>query len=136
MREREVDVILAAEGVSEVAVRGTLRVFTPMQRVARAGAMMLVAVVLAGSLLPIPIIHLIGPPLILLTGVVLAVRQLGTGVRLAPMHVNCPKCGYSNRIGGGLGWHNVDHVMERHCESCRRVLVMRIEAESPPSAAQ
>jgi hypothetical protein len=129
MPDSRVRVILAAGGVSEVSVPGTLRVFTPVQRLTRAAAMMLVAIILAGSLLPIPIIHLIGPPALLITGMVLAVRQLRAGVRLAPTHIACPKCGYRNRVGGGQGWHNADHPMERHCDSCRRILEMRIEID-------
>ncbi len=135
MPEHPVHVILAAEGVSEVSVPGTLRVFTPVQRLTRAGAVMLVAILLAGSLLPIPIIHLIGPPALLVAGIVLAVRQLRAGVRLAPMHVSCPKCGYRNRIGGGQGWHNVNHPMERHCDSCRRILELRVETDRLPPPA-
>jgi hypothetical protein len=135
MPEHAVRVILSAHDEGEVALPGTLRVFTPSQRLARAGVVMVVAVLLAGSLLPIPIIHLIGPPIILVTGVVMAMRQLGAAVRLAPMKVNCPKCGYGNRIGGGLGWHDADQPMEHQCESCRRSLMLRVEADQDRPAS-
>ena len=133
MPDHAVQVTLSADDANGVAVPGTLHVFTPAQRLKRAGAVMLVAVVLAGMLLPIPIIHLIGPPVILVTGIVLAVRQLRAGVRLAPVKVKCPKCGYANRIGGGLGWHDVEGSMERQCESCRRVLLLRVKSSQPPA---
>jgi hypothetical protein len=126
MATREVSVSLGAAGVAETRAPGLLREFTVADRVMRAALVMAGAVVLAGALIPIPIIHLLGIPLVLITGIVLAARQLAAVARLRPLRIACPKCGAANRVGGGFGYRSVAGEFERACESCRRRLTMRI----------
>jgi hypothetical protein len=126
MATRKVWVTLEATGVHVVTVAGILRDFTAVDRMKRAALVMGGAVVLAGALIPIPIIHLLGIPLVLLAGIVMAGRQLTLAARLQPLRIACPKCGAVNRVGGGLGYRSVASGLDRTCDSCRRSLTMRI----------
>ena len=129
MREREVIVSLTAAGAEPVRVPGTFQEFTLADRVRRSGMVMLVAVLLAATLIPIPIIHLLGIPLLLGTGVVLSIRQLSMIGRLKALKIACPKCGEPNRVGGGLGRSSMA-PREHSCESCRRALTLTIDDEN------
>jgi hypothetical protein len=129
MREQPVTVSLSVAGAEPVRVPGTFQVFTLADRVRRSGMVMLVAVLLAATLIPIPIIHLLGIPLLLLTGVVLSIRQLSMIGRLKALKIACPKCGEPNRVGGGLGRSSIA-PQEHTCESCRRALTLTIDAEA------
>ncbi|MBK7593940.1 MAG: hypothetical protein IPJ11_01525 [Gemmatimonadetes bacterium] len=117
----------APDGPSSTAA-GTLRHFTAGQRVLRAAATLLVGIAVAALLIPIPIIHLVGIPLALVLAVFFAGRQLLTSVRLAPLRLPCPKCGAENRVGGGLGYRSATAPIEHTCDSCRRQLTLRIQA--------
>ncbi|MEI2719606.1 MAG: hypothetical protein V9E87_05625 [Gemmatimonadales bacterium] len=109
-----------------VTAAGTLRHFTVVERVLRAAVTLLVGIAVAALLIPIPIIHLIGIPLAVLGGIGLAARQLLTTVRLAPLRLNCPKCGTENRVGGGFGYRSATAPITHRCDSCRRELTLRL----------
>src|SRR5512135_2851287 len=96
MLERKVLIRLAVTGAESVEVPGVLTEFTMADRVRRSAIVMLVAILLAASLIPVPIIHLLGIPLLLIGGVVLAIRQLSMIGRITPLRIKCPKCGESN----------------------------------------
>ncbi len=125
MPDRPVTVSLSATGVNPVSVAGIVTDFSRPQRVLRSAVVMGIAVLLAATLIPIPIIHLLGIPLLLLTGVVASVRQMTKIGRLHPVKVACPKCGATNRVGGGLGYTSLE-PQERMCDSCRRGLTLTI----------
>lgn len=112
---------------SATRTEGLLRTFTAADRAGRAGAVLLGALGLAGMFIPIPIIHLLAIPIILVAGAGVAGRQLMSVARLAPLRIACPKCGAVNRVGGGLGYRQIDRPIERMCEECRRGLQLRIE---------
>lgn len=120
-----VTVELAAAGTDPAHAPGELTTFAVGRRVGRALVVLAVAVVLAASIIPIPIVHLVGIPLILAIGIGAAVRQLRSVARLAPLRVPCPKCGAQNLLGGGLGYRSATGPIRRNCESCRRPLVLR-----------
>ena len=126
MPDRRVVVSLEAPGGDVTQRDGLFAEFTMAQRVRRGVIVFLAATGLAILFLPIPIIHLLAIPMILLAGIVMAFRQLSVVGRLAPVRIACPKCGVPNRIGGGLGVRSIGPT-PRVCESCRRVLVRRIE---------
>jgi hypothetical protein len=134
MRERKVIVSLSVAGAEAVQVPATFQEFTLADRVRRSGMVMLVSVLLAATLIPIPIIHLLGIPLLLLTGVVLSIRQLSMIGRLKALSIACPKCGELNRVGGGLGRSSMA-PQEHTCESCRRSLTLSIDAETASPVA-
>lgn len=129
MLERPVMVSLSAAGTEPVRAPGVFTEFTMADRVRRSAIVMLVAVLLAATLIPIPIIHLLGIPLLLGGGVFLGIRQLTMIGRLRPLRIACPKCGEFNRVGGGLGLRSIA-PRERMCDSCRRGLTVRIDAAS------
>jgi hypothetical protein len=120
-------VILATPDGAATRADGRVREFTPGERVKRAVLVMLLAIALAATLIPIPIIHLLGIPMLLITGIVLSIRQLSLVARLVPLQLPCPKCHAANRVGGGLGLRNIAEPIERMCEGCRRGLTLRIE---------
>ncbi|MGH7594542.1 MAG: hypothetical protein ACRELE_11935 [Gemmatimonadales bacterium] len=105
---------------------GVLNEFAMVDRVKRSAIVLGAAVLLAATLIPIPIIHLLGIPLFLIGGVVVSIRQLSLMGRLRPVRIACPKCGELNRVGGGLGLSSLA-PRERMCDSCRRELTRRIE---------
>jgi hypothetical protein len=126
MTERRVVVVLEAPDGTTASADGLLREFTLAERARRAALVMLVAIGLAATLIPIPIIHLLGIPLLLIAGVVLTIRQVSSVARLRPLRIPCPKCGGVNRVGGGLGYRSITDPMDRMCEGCRRILTLRI----------
>lgn len=134
MPDRNVVVTLSAPGVDPVRANGIFQQFTVAHRVRRAGVVMLVGIGVAASLIPIPIIHLLGIPLALILGVVASIRQLSMVGRLQPLRIACPKCGERNRVGGGLGYRSTA-PRERMCDSCRRALTLTLELTGPEVVA-
>lgn len=125
---RAVKVSLSTSDAPPTSVPGSLTVFHPPRRMLRAGVVMLIFVGMAALLIPVPIVHLIGIPLVLIVGMLVAFRTLRTVARLAPTHLACPKCGARNNVGGGLGYRTETGPIDRACESCRRPLELRFEA--------
>ncbi|MGH7582921.1 MAG: hypothetical protein ACREL5_06840, partial [Gemmatimonadales bacterium] len=82
MQEQPVSVILKAHDGSAQTVPGILQQFTPVDRVRRAALAMGGAILVAAMLIPIPIVHLVGIPLMLIVGVVIAMRQFASAVQL------------------------------------------------------
>lgn len=133
---RAVTVSLSTSDAPPTSVPGSLSVFNPPRRMLRAGVVMLSFVGMSALLIPIPIVHLIGIPLVLIIGIFVAIRTLRTVARLAPTHLACPKCGARNNVGGGLGYRTEAGPIDRACESCRRPLELSFEARdaAPPFA--
>ena len=125
MPERAVVVSLSVAGCEASEREGVFTEFAAPERVMRSGIVLLIAIGLAVMFLPIPIIHLLAIPMILIGGLVLAIRQLSISGRLAPMRIPCPRCGASNRVGGGLGVRSLAST-DRSCENCRRILMLRV----------
>ncbi|HEX3926585.1 MAG TPA: hypothetical protein VHW65_01190 [Gemmatimonadales bacterium] len=126
MPEYAVTVSLTAADLPPSTAQGILTEFSGPQRLKRAGKVLGISILLAATLIPVPLVHLIGIPLLLSVGIYLTIRQLGAAARLSPLQLPCPKCGAPNRVGGGLGYASADRPMDRLCESCRRPLVLRI----------
>ncbi len=133
MPERTVTVRLASAGADPTIAPGRLQVFTPVDRLLRALAVVGAGVVLAVALLPFPIIHLVGPPVLVVVSLGLAVRQARARARLARLRLACPRCGAANVVGGGFGMRDADTPRPWQCESCRRVLTLTIQSDSPGS---
>ncbi|MEP6590287.1 MAG: hypothetical protein ABJC19_03800 [Gemmatimonadota bacterium] len=126
MSDHAVTVSLESSGGSVTTASGTLQRFSPPQRALRAGVFLLLGLGGAAMLIPVPIIHLVGIPLMLVVGIVAAMKQLRASARLKPMRLACPACEAKNRIGGGFGYHTADAPMDLSCDSCRRGLTLRI----------
>jgi hypothetical protein len=114
--------VLSAVGAESVRAQADLRILSPAARFRRAAGIMLLALVLAAAIIPVPIVHLVGIPLILCVGLLFAVRQLRSVASLSPVRVACPRCGLDNSLGGGLGLRTTTGPVALTCESCRRVL--------------
>jgi hypothetical protein len=125
MSDRAAAVTLSASSGEVTEGEGVFTEFALRQRLKRSGAVFLVAMGLAVLFLPIPIIHLLAIPMILIGGLAVAVRQLSITGRLASMRIACPRCGVQNRVGGGLGVRTLAPA-EHACESCRRTLTLRL----------
>jgi hypothetical protein len=130
MADRAVTVVVSSGDGAEVRGEGVVTELSLHARGLRAGGFLLGAVVLAASLIPVPIIHFIGPPALLISGGVMAVRQLRATARLAPLRLACPKCGAVNRIGGGIGVAHPERPIAVSCESCRRGLTVTLVARA------
>lgn len=123
---RTVQVTITTAGVEPSTGPGRLVEYSPGRRLLRAAGVFLAFVGLAALLIPIPVIHLVGIPLMLVLGLVTAARTLGREARLARMHLPCPKCGARNDLGGGLGLANPSGPFAITCSSCRRGLTMTL----------
>lgn len=136
----QVEVVLSAVGVEPVRASGALKLLSTGTRALRAGGILLVSLALAASIIPVPIVHLVGIPLILGVGIAAAVRQLRSVAQLAPMRIACPRCGAANSFGGGLGWITATGPIFRNCESCRRqlelTLMVRTHHPETPDASR
>ncbi|MEO5799810.1 MAG: hypothetical protein ABIZ70_14380 [Gemmatimonadales bacterium] len=126
MTEQPIAATLKSAGGVTTSAPATLQRFTMVDRMLRAAGFLLLGVVAAAMLIPIPIIHLVGIPLVLLVGLVTAARQLARTARLTPVRIPCPNCGAMNRVGGGLGLRNIDAPIELNCDSCRRSLTLEV----------
>jgi hypothetical protein len=122
----QVEIVLTAVGAEPVRASGEMRLLTNGARAMRAGVILLVALVLAAMIIPVPIVHLVGIPLIVMTGLVMAVRQLRSVAVLTPVRMACPRCGAANSFGGGLGLRTATGPIDLTCESCRRPLQLTI----------
>lgn len=122
-----VTVVLTSSDGSATRAPGQLTVLTPGARGRRVAAVLGASLVAAAMLIPVPIVHLVGIPLVVIIGIGVAVRQGRAVARLAPMHLDCPRCGERNSLGGGLGFTSATGPIARSCESCRRPLELRFE---------
>lgn len=128
MPDRGVPVTVhVASGADETVVQGKFHLFTPLERVLRTLAVLGITIFLAATLIPIPLIHLVGIPLVLVVGLVLTGRQALAVGRLQLLRANCPRCGGVNRLGGGLGVRSASREIEVNCQHCRRPLSVRID---------
>ena len=118
----KVEIVVSASGVEPVRAVGEMRVLSTSARVGRAVGILVVALGLSAALIPIPIVHLVGIPLMVIAGIATAVRQVRSVALLDPVRFNCPRCGAGNAIGGGLGLATATGPIHRDCESCRRPL--------------
>ena len=123
-------VVMLASGDAVTTAQAQLERFTPARRAMRAGLVFLVGLAGAAALIPIPIIHLIGIPLMLIVAIVVAMRQLRTASRLSRVRLACPRCGALQGFGGAAGMRAVDAPMAVTCDSCRRQLTLTISPES------
>lgn len=124
MPTQTVTVTLESWGGTVTTAPGILQRFTPVQRVTRAGVILLIGIGAAALLIPIPIIHMVGIPVALLAALVMAGRQLTIASRLQPLRLPCPNCGALNRLGGGLGYRRAMDPIDLNCDSCRRGLTL------------
>ena len=116
-------------GVPPTAVAAVTRHLGPKDRIARAGRAFGLALLAALIMLPIPIIHIIGPPLAIIIGIVLGFRRLGEGEIFVSAEGSCPFCHQQQYLGLAQSRYRVPRNIT--CNSCRQPL--ELEATSAPS---
>lgn len=127
MPDRSATLTLDTDGAEPTRAVTTVTVFSPAQRARRAIVALLIGAAAAAALIPIPIVHLMGIPLALVTAIVIAVKQLRVAARVGRVAVNCPKCAAPQAIGGGFGFASIDGPIPITCDSCRRMLTLTVQ---------
>lgn len=130
MPERIATITLSTDGAASTHATTTVTMFSPPQRTRRAIVALVIGAAAAAALIPIPIIHLVGIPLALLTAIVIAVKQLRVAARVGRVRVACPKCAAPQAIGGGFGFGSIDEPIPMTCDSCRRMLTLTVDPGS------
>ncbi len=106
------------------AAHVVLQQFAGGERAWRAVRMLLAFIAIAILLTPIPIIHLVGPPLALIAGVVFAVRQYGVTETIRSVEAACPKCGTEQNFFAGFRVGAPKLPVTLTCEQCRKELLL------------
>lgn len=107
-------------GVPAAPVTASTRHLSLRQRLGRAGRAFGMALLAALIMLPIPIIHIIGPPAAILIGLVLGLRRLGEGEIFVSAEGACPFCQVHQRLG--LAGSRFRLPCTLTCNSCRQPL--------------
>lgn len=99
------------------------------QRLGRGSKALGLALVAVVVMLPIPIIHIVGPPFALLLGLGVGIRRLGQGEIFISAEGTCPFCQTTQRLG--LAGSRFRVPCNLICNSCRRPL----QLEAGPAAS-
>jgi hypothetical protein len=94
------------------------------QRLLRGGRVFGLGLASALLMLPIPIIHLIGPPIAILLGLGLGIRRLGEGEIFVSAEGSCPFCHTSQPLG--LAGSRFRLPCDLICSSCRQPLRLEV----------
>ncbi len=127
MPERNATLTLATDDAEPTHAVTTVTVFSSAQRARRAIVALLIGGAAAAALIPIPIIHLLGIPLVVISAIVIAVKQLRVTARVGRVAAACPKCAAPQAIGGGFGFPSIDEPIPMTCDSCRRMLTLTVD---------
>lgn len=119
---------LTGFGVPATPVEAQSRDLTMRDRMVRGAKALGMALLAALIMLPIPIIHIVGPPLALLIGLVMGARRLGEGTIFVAAEGECPFCHTSQRLG--LTGSRFRLPVEITCRSCRQPLQLEAAPRS------
>jgi len=120
---------LTGFGVPPTRAQVTTRQLTLGGRLARAGKVFGLALLAALIMLPIPLIHIAGPPLAILIGLVLGVLRLGQSEIILSAQAECPFCHTDQRLG--LAGTQFKLPRDLICRNCRQPL----QLDNPPKAS-
>lgn len=109
-------------GVSPVVLQLPIRHLGPVARLKRAALGPLVGLAVAVAVLPIPIIHLVLPPVALLAGVGVGIRRGLVRTLFGQARGVCPCCGQEQ--GLGLAGTPFRLPRELKCTACRQLLTL------------
>ncbi len=130
MPDPNVTVTLTAADGRESAAPGVLAEIPAGTRFRRVAITAGVAILLSAAMIPIPIVHFIGVPLVLIGGIAAAVWQGKQVATLERVEIPCPCCGAVNRVGGGPGYPSTRGPFSHPCTNCRLQLTLRFTPES------
>ncbi|MBK7349334.1 MAG: hypothetical protein IPI92_05670 [Gemmatimonadetes bacterium] len=120
--DRDEAALLRGLGAAPVPVRLPIRSLGPAERLRRAALGPLGGLGVAIAVLPVPIIHLVLPPVALLTGVVLGVRRGLVRALFGAARGTCPCCGQEQSLG--LTGTPYRLPRELKCHACRQILTL------------
>lgn len=116
-------------GVPPTGVAAVTRRLGMKERAARAGRVFGLGLLAALLMLPIPIIHIIGPPLAIIIGMVMGLRRLGEGEIFVSAEGSCPFCHHQQYLGMAQSRFSLPRTLT--CSSCRQPL--ELEADGATS---
>ena len=120
-------------GVPATQVSAVTRRLALRPRLARGGAAFGAGLLAALLMLPIPIVHIIGPPLALLIGLGFGFRRLGEDEVFVSAEGSCPFCHTTQSLGlQGSGFHLPRSLI---CNACRQPLHLEAGTAAPPGGS-
>lgn len=126
LRTLPVRLSLGSEAPTTAVV--TIAEWTMLERLRRAVMPAALCWCVAGLLLPIPLVHFVAPPLLLLAGPVVFVWKFFTRSSFKEVVGQCPRCKGEARtmpMGGG-----VSDETNVFCEGCGNQLTLRVSTPS------
>lgn len=121
MEVRFLELPLRAFGVKPTAARVELNVLTPYDRLKRAATILGISLIAAMIAIPIPLVHLVFVPGVLVAGIVLSIVRLRQGEIFRSASGHCPYCATEQRFTV-IGRFKLPKTL--HCEACHRQLVL------------
>jgi hypothetical protein len=121
MEVRSLELPLRAFGAKPTAARVELDVLTPSDRLKRAATILGISLIAAVIALPIPLVHLVLVPGVLLTGISVSAVRLGQREIFRSASGSCPYCGTEQRFTV-MGRFRLPKTL--HCQVCHRQLVL------------
>ncbi len=126
LRTLPVRLSLGSEAPTTAVV--TIAEWTLLERLRRAVMPAALCWCVGGLLLPIPLVHLVAPPLLLLAGPIVFVWKFFTRSSFKEVVGVCPRCkGEARTMTMGGGVSNETNVM---CEGCGNQLTLRLTTPS------
>lgn len=121
MEIRSLNLPLRAYGAKPTAARVELDVLTPTDRLKRAATILGISLVAAMIALPIPLVHFVFVPGVLVAGIVLSIVRLRQGEIFRSASGPCPYCATEQSFTV-MGRFRLPKKL--HCEACHRQLVL------------
>lgn len=125
MPDHNAQIVLSASDGRESSVAGRVSEIPAGIRFRRVALTVAISILLALAMVPIPIVHFIGVPLVLFGGIGAAIWQGRQVARVDRVVVPCPCCGAANPIGGGPGFPSARGPFQHPCANCRLPLTLR-----------
>ena len=121
MEVRFLELPLKAFGAKPTAARVELDVLTPADRLKRAATILGISWIAAIIALPIPLVHLVFVPGVLVAGIILSIVRLRQGEIFRSASGPCPYCGTEQKFTV-MGRFRLPKKL--HCQACRRQLAL------------
>jgi hypothetical protein len=121
MEVRSLELPLRAYGAQPTAARVELDILTPADRLKRAATILGISLIAAVIALPVPLVHFVFVPGVLVAGIVLSIVRLRQGEIFRSASGRCPYCATEQRFTV-MGRFRLPKKL--HCEACHRQLVL------------
>jgi hypothetical protein len=121
MKVRLLELPLRGFGAGPTATRVELNILSPADRLKRAATILGISLIAALIALPIPLVHFVFVPGVLVAGIILSIVRLRQGEIFRSASGRCPFCGTEQRFTA-MGKFRLPKKL--HCEACHRQLVL------------